>query len=546
MPLGENELARRSGGGLLLRPEPLRVRWEFADLLTSDGHSLRCLFTASIRAIPDRTERQMLEELLLDGRSALCGEDVARHFSPALRGAAARVAQQYPASDWVSLDSRASELVESLKQAATPVAFACGVEFLPPFQVDLHSPTFERQRSRALQQSLTEKEAAGQLEHFQRAAELLKQFHQLRQAAPELSAAQIFEQVSPADRGSLMQSLLMAGAKEQASADLWAVAGPYLVEVRAASPIDGRTPPRAQLFPLPPTLGPLRSVRAQEVEGERRLLVGAQHGVLLIDPASGSATREFADPDSNSPLGFNRAVYWPQARMIFATHSEAGLLGWNLDQPSKPAVALRPAAMGVAPMTPAASGSSDASASMSLRMGGSVIGPRNLCQLDADRLIFSLGNTLLAWDGKGLKPLAVTSGAEIVAIVIDDRRLFTIHEDGFFCEVDRSAGRVLSAERRSGKLRAVGVLPWLDGARLLLAGEDGPVQCVGLGDPLTTHYSSAYRALRALAASRAMVAGVSPDRQRLVLWNSWDGRQPATELFISAQTRHRIADLCIA
>jgi hypothetical protein len=40
-----------------------------------------------------------------------------------------------------------------------------------------------------------------------------------------------------------------------------------------------------------------------------------------------------------------------------------------------------------------------------------------------------------------------------------------------------------------------------------------------------------------------MVAAVSPDRQRLVLWNSWEGRQPAAELFLAALARHRIADI---
>src|SRR5437764_669519 len=86
-----------------------------------------------------------------------------------------------------------------------------GVQLRPPLQADFQSATFERQRQRSMQQALMEKEAAGQVEHFQRSAELLKQFQVLRGSAPELSAGRVLQQINPGDQGSLMQALLMAG-----------------------------------------------------------------------------------------------------------------------------------------------------------------------------------------------------------------------------------------------------------------------------------------------------------------------------------------------
>jgi len=38
-----------------------------------------------------------------------------------------------------------------------------------------------------------------------------------------------------------------------------------------------------------------------------------------------------------------------------------------------------------------------------------------------------------------------------------------------------------------------------------------------------------------------VVAGLSADRQRVVLWRSWDGRQPLADVYVTALARHRAA-----
>ena len=229
-----------------------------------------------------------------------------------------------------------------VKSAAVSVAFACGLEVIPPFTVELQSASFERHRIRTAQQAIIEKEAAGQVEQFQRAAELLKQYQALRKDSPDLSASQVLRQVNSADQGTLMQALLMASARNSGPSALWGVAGPYLVKVDASDPIDGRSPPKPQLFPLPPTLGPLRSVCAEEINGRRMLLVGAQHGFLLVNEEDPADVRAFRDVGLDSPLGFNRVTYWPATGQYCATHSEAGLVCWDSDNTDEPVKAIRP------------------------------------------------------------------------------------------------------------------------------------------------------------------------------------------------------------
>ena len=93
------------------------------------------------------------------------------------------------------------------------MAFASGLELLPAFQLDLESPSFRRQKQEELERNLAEQRAAGQLKHFERAAELLQQFEACAQSAPQLSAGAVLEQISPADRGAMLQTLLVASAR---------------------------------------------------------------------------------------------------------------------------------------------------------------------------------------------------------------------------------------------------------------------------------------------------------------------------------------------
>ncbi len=232
MPLQENELARREGSAVTVRAQPLRVRWELAGLSTLDQNDLRCRFVASLGAVDNALDRRMFTEVLLAGRNAVTEQDLSAHFAPALQAAASKIAAQFAAGSWVEGDATARcAMIEAILAAARPVAFACGVELLAPFDVELQSLSYQQQRLRAMQQSMLDQRAAGELEQLQRAAHLLREFQELRKAAPELSAGRVLEQVSPADRGSMLRTLLMAGAQEQRKPSLWAVAGPYLVRI---------------------------------------------------------------------------------------------------------------------------------------------------------------------------------------------------------------------------------------------------------------------------------------------------------------------------
>ena len=524
MSLHTSELARREGAEVYLRPEPLRVQWSFDDLVAADGHALRATFSVAVKALPQAAERRMLEEVFLAGARSVTARQIAEHFQPAFRAAAAKACETKAASEWLHNGST-SVLVDALKAAGQRVAFSCGLELVPPFEITLDSPSVERQRLEAMQRTVAEQRAAGQLEHLQRSAALLQQFNAIRQSAPQLSPGEILSQLNPTDQGPLLQTLLLAAGKERATEALYAVAGPNLLTIDP-----GRTPPRAEVSALPATLGPLRSV--QRV-GDGELLVGARSGVFRGVATSDRSVEWVAYTDSGvtSQLGFNAAVLWNG--MIVASHSEAGVVAWELARTERPAITLRPGDLNGA-------------------------SPKNLCVLDDNRLAISTRDTVVLLsrptnegDRSGenvfftITPLPTAVGAEIIAILPSADRVTIVFKSGVLHLRDRETLSLVRQERRSGPLSAAALLPWLGSTRLLLATDEGPVFCLSWDDDLITQYLSPHRELRAVAAAHDVIAALSGDRQRLVLWQTWAARAPVADLYLPTIGKHRGADVAV-
>jgi len=392
------------------------------------------------------------------------------------------------------------------------VAFGCGLEVLPPFELELDSPTL-RIRQQEIHRS------AIQTERLNRTANLIKQFQEFRATAPQLAAGEILQRIAPVDpaeQAEMMRALLQAGAQDHAGMKLWAVAGPHLIAIDSASENAG-----SEILSPPAALGPLRSVQKAVVESRTVLLIGARSGVLVVDPTKPQEAATYADAATVSQLGFNAAAV--AGGRLWATHGESGLVGWDLETGDKPSVSVRQANVSFTPFA-----------------------PRCLCALDQDRLICASGNRLLEISAAGaVREIGDSSPAPIISILaMDGGDVCVVHEDGEMCRRDRSQLAVVSRARRCGRLTAASVLPWMGSVRLLLAGDDGSVLCVGLDDELVSQYFNPYSGMRfATVAAADRVAAVSADRQRILLWPSWDGRKPANEIHVPSLARHRVADV---
>src|SRR5439155_25062766 len=226
---------------------------------------------------------------------------------------------------------------------------------------------------------------------------------------------------------------LMASASEQQQQTLWAVAGPNLVK------IDGRaTPARCELIALPTDLGPLRSVQSCD-DGSGRLLVGAQSGVMALDPKNAAAATRYADRAITSPLGFNSVV--ATSGMIWATHGEAGVVAWNADAADardKPAFVLRPQSPGKA--------------------------PRNAVALDDGRILYSAGDLYVA-DATGVADVVAATTASVAFIAVQSDEVLVAYDNGTVARFGRQNLEPRGSARCCGEITAGATLPWLGTTR---------------------------------------------------------------------------------
>lgn len=487
--------------GISIRPA--RLRWVIDDLMSKDGHRITIGFACTAAAIDEPAERQLFTEVFFT--SPKSGSQTAMdHFLPALRSTAAELAGKETAEELLGIPARA-RWVTTLRAAANETAFSCGIEVLAPFEVEVTSPTLQRERLEQMQRIAAERRSADRVGHLTRAAELLKQWESLKASVPSITPGKLLEQVNPADRGLMLDTLLMVSASGQAKnsqPDLWAVSGSYLVRM------DVKTDsPQPKLIALPTIVGPLRSIRAT---GEK-LCIGARNGVFVADPTNPESAVPFHHPALSSEFGFTCVT--PIGNRLWACHREAGLIAWEIGAPDQPMIVHSP-----------------------MNLGGE---PRNL----TDGGLFAIGPKLKRLSSTGEITTAFTANSPIVAILLADQQIIVVSESGSITLLDEPTLGKMSELMTAGRLTGAALLPWLSTSRLLLNRADGPIECLGLEDQLVTRFAGNQTAMRAVIASAARIAAMSNDRQRVVLWNAWDGRTIAAEIYLTGLTHHRLTDL---
>lgn len=518
MPRSPNELASRTTDGLVIRTDAVRASWLMQGLPTGDDHLVHCRFSAAVRCVDSPADRKLFEEQFLsDERLQVTVSQIVEYLQAPLRKAAAAMALGLSAEQAIS-GKHDQAFIQTLVQAAQPLCFAAGIELVAPMQVHLESPSLQQQVLEKIARQRADQLSAEHVRELQRAAEVLRRFYELRQSLPDLSPGALLERISPSDRGQVFKALLLSGSDQEPHRTLFSVAGSCLIRV---DPSTGRI----DTTELPTLAGPFRSIQSMQAEGPARLLIGAQRGIVLLDPDNPAQAVAYLDPESTSSLGFNKVVYRTEDSTLWATHSEAGLVMWRWDEPNQPARVFR-----LPELRQSISISHETSS-----------GPGHLTLLDSGRLVFSLGSNLVLVDEDRCKPLG-TVGSNIVGLIRQSPSLVITRSGGLF-RLDQASSQPWLWQQRPYSITAAATMPWMGRRRILLAGEHGPVDCLGEEDSLITQYVSVHRSLRGLTACQRFIAGLSADRQRVVIWDVHEGSRPRGEILVTPLVRHRLVDL---
>jgi hypothetical protein len=501
---------------------------DLRDVKSLEGDEVRLRVWLSVRIPASDADRRVLRQTLLAGRAVLNPGDVAEALRPRLQAAAQSLGLS--SEQWFPPPAAS---VEIMHRAAATATYVVGLELEPAsLRLEAEVPAYQLRVSEQRRNQFRQSEEQRRLESAKRVADVLQDLRE-----KNLPLSDVLAQLPPEEAQSLLLSTL--GQSPVAPARVYCVAAQALVELVASESRSAGARWETVVRQLPTDLGPLRSVFASS--GAAELLIGARDGLMLVTP---NATTLYRDQPLATEHGFS--ILARHGRYLFGAHRQRGLVWWDVDLPDQPVSALRPPVATAPTISPPRLPTAVSQATLSPTPGGAAAPGQYSAMLpwnDDSLLVASSALELLRPDGSLTRLAALSSRTLLLAE--SDGRVAAVGEDGcvrLFDALDlRPAGEIRLGE----PLVSAGLLPFSGGTRLLCAASGGAVISCGVSDPVVLRYSSAHRGLREVAGGPGLVAAVSPDRMRAILWDAWEPRRPATEVHIGAVVRGRIADLTV-
>jgi hypothetical protein len=495
VPLREHELARRregAPGAIEARSTPLPLTIALEPPATDrDGLNVHGQIVLRIGVGPSPADRQLLADELLRESPAIEIDSLQRLLAPTVRAAAAEVIGVMPAAE--AIGRRGHDAVAgAVRRAADRVAYRCGLVVGAAVDLEMHCPAIiERQRH------------ARQIEELERSREIAARFADLQAANPGMQPGELLAIVDPAHRDATLAGVLRGAATRPQR--LWIASGDQLV----ATVIDQTGQPSIAHLIDAPELGPLRSIRPIAWHGQARLALGCRAGVMLLDPQSPGDRAVFRSV-AQTDRGFNAVA--TDGRRVFSSHGELGLIAWSVEDARELHRWPAEAALGV-------------------------------LVIDDGAILLAERRRVRTLRGDELH-LVVEFDADLISLVADNSTCYALLADGQAI----AFGRSTPTRRRSWHATVTAGGAWASplGFRLLRATRSTGVESFGFDDAIVHHFACPAAAMRAVSGAATTVVAVSPDRQRLVVWNAGNPAQPAGEINVTAATRHRIADMAFA
>ena len=320
-------LATRRGGEVLIAEDPVRVDLAWPTLKSADGDEMSVRWTASVACVDSAADRALLSERFFadEGSSTLAIGRVGIELARAIAASVGQIVEQ-SSSDELTRGSSQTEFSAKILAAARSAAFAGGLALLPPYEVSIRSPSRERASLIAETEDRLATLAASDDARARSLADVAKAIAE--SAGDSQRARQILSTLRLSDPLDVLRATaIVEPSWSAATPSLWIAAGSKLGRLDMTTlRLDA-----SEAISIDPSLGPIRSVSATQIDGADFLLVGVRDGVHVVTNDESPRVTKSLRFATDSEFGFNAACFVAGDRTIVATHSKAGIVAWPLE-----------------------------------------------------------------------------------------------------------------------------------------------------------------------------------------------------------------------
>lgn len=510
---------------LFVRTVPFALDYDVDDLASADGYAVSASVKLPVHVVPDRAELAAFRKAILGSSNEVSVGHLRQHCEEAVRAALTAFAKARDAGELVSAATW-SECDAVLAEHLKPVGFASGLALGLDPRVSFDSVAYAAscRELEAEEQRRKRREADGQLraaaakarqEHLAELGTLLEQVKRMAGENPDLAAADLIKTFDPAQRGTLYEGLVALHQPTRRTEAILVIAGDEMIWL---DPNHLSRPTRRQ--GLASDIGPLRSVRLACHEGKPVLLVGARRGVHMVDHDTGLRQTYALDTEAEPRGGVNAAVI--VGEHLYATHSEVGLVRWELAKP-------------------------DSQKQCLADVTGGATAVRDVQLDDAGGLWFSVDHKVVGWSpDTEAPPMLLPVPTAITALLVADGFIHAGLDNGRI--VRWVVGDPAEMETlRSPTGNAVCSLDWIAGGgipRLLISDGRPHLDLQVVDDAYLGEYRSEDK-LRWGFATEDWIVGVNDRRDQLLTWRLDSPKRPAASVSVGRLCGRSIQDVAL-
>lgn len=508
---------------LFVRTLPFQLDYRITGIRSANAYDFTANIRIFVQPVADRAELESFRRAVIGSGNQVQVTQLIKYCEESVRAAASAFAKSHDAESLLSPETWGTfdaVLTEHFK----PLGFASGLALESNARVTFESSAYgefrktteiDAARKQRLEREEQLREATNKAreQHLAGLATMLDRVKSMAGDKGVLNVTELIKTFDPAQRGELYRGLVALHEPTRQTQTILVVCGQELLWL---NPSDLKKPSRRQ--ELPSDAGGLRSVRVMEYAGQTYILVGARHGVHLLNSNTDSVTTYTFEAAATIRGGINSAILLDDH--IYATHSEVGMIEWKLDAPKTPTMRFT-------------------------ELMHSANSVRDIQSDDAGRLWFTINNEVIGWmPGQESSPIRLGTRGEVRALLIAEGYVFAGLLDGSVLQwwiKEPSTSQIV----RSATGDAVHSLAWLSGGGIgrLLIGDGRPhLDLQVLGDSYRAEYRCGHN-LRWGFASEDCIVGVNQGRDRLFLWRLDQPETAEADISITRLTGESIQDV---